>query len=55
MMDDFVKNDAANGLHESDMPYFNQLRTGFQQGPAAVRALLDQIRQENLQKLGIAS
>lgn len=40
-------------LHPTKIPYWNQLRTSLQQGPEVARALLDQVRQENLRAFGL--
>jgi len=53
LLDDFGK-DAEDLLHEREIAYLNLLRASFRQGSAAVRTLLDQIRLENMQKLGLA-
>ncbi len=41
-------------LHRTDIPYWNQLEASLKQGPEAARAVLDDVRKSNLQKLGMA-
>lgn len=41
-------------LHPTDIENCNLLRTKLQQGPAEARALLEQVRMENLRVLGVA-
>ncbi|MGJ7503205.1 hypothetical protein ACSFBF_22805 [Variovorax sp. ZT5P49] len=40
-------------LHPTDIPRCNRLRTSLRQGPEAARALLEQVRQENLRAFGV--
>jgi len=48
-------NELPPNLHPTDIPHWNQLKTSLRQGPEAARLLLDQVRQKNLQALGVAS
>ncbi|MCD9031175.1 hypothetical protein LDO32_05450 [Luteimonas sp. Y-2-2-4F] len=41
-------------LHPKDFVHCNRLRTSLRQGPEAARALLEEVRQENLRALGAA-
>lgn len=41
-------------LHKTDIPHWSQLESRIKQGPEAARALLDDVRKSNMQKLGMA-
>lgn len=41
-------------LHKTDILHWSQLESSLKQGPEAARALLDDVRKENMKKLGIA-
>jgi hypothetical protein len=40
-------------LHPSDVPHWNRLRSSLQEGPEAVRRLLNEVRQKNLRAFGL--
>lgn len=42
-------------LHPSDVPHWEQLRDCLKQGPGTARALLDNVRQENLTAFGVVA
>lgn len=49
-----VLSDPPPTLHQTDVPHWKQLGASLKLGPEAARALLDDVRKANMQKLGIA-